>query len=44
MMGKGVERTRADKGGRVEPYGADYEFVGLSVYGFGGVVCGEEGY
>lgn len=30
--------------GRVESYGSDYEFVGVFVYGVGGVGRGEEGY
>ena len=34
----------ADWTGRAEPDGADYEFVGVSVYGVGGVVGGGEGY
>ncbi len=28
---------------RIESYGADYEFVGVSVYGARGVGCGAEG-
>lgn len=29
---------------RIEPYGSDYEFVGVFVHGFGRVGCGEESY
>ena len=31
-------------GSRVESYGSDYEFFGVFVYGFGGVVGRGEGY
>lgn len=30
--------------GRIESYGADYQFIGVFVHRAGGVVCGEEGY
>ena len=45
MVLEGSEvRMWADSNGRVESYGANNEFFGLSLYGTGRMVGGGEGY
>ena len=44
MAGYGARIWADDDIRRAEPYGADYEFFGVLVYGFGGVVCGWQGH